>query len=265
MTRLFAVALALSGSVAVAQTPPAGTPPVNLAVPPPAAPAAPVAALDPKLVNHLNAWEDRQKQVQSLSVQATQVNVNKLTKKESTRTGTVTVLKPNMVYSMMALKTDPKDYIAFIGDGRSVFVYVARDKAVTEHKMPKTGGVDGNLMLEFLSGSLTAADVARRFDLKLVREEPFYIQIQVIAKLPKDLQEFDSMLLVLYTPEAAKKLGANVAYLPKIVRMSKQNGQEDETWTFDDDQKINNRGVTPAYFKYQEPPPGWVRKQAPAR
>src|SRR5207237_271676 len=108
-----------------------------------------------------------------------------------------------------------------------------------------------NLLLEFMSGAMTAADVAQRFEMKLVKEDQFYIYLEVKPTLPKDQQEFDSLILVLFN--AGVK---GLDYLPAKVRMTRGNNQEVEEWTFKQPMP-NAAGIKKEDFKYVEPPKEW--------
>src|SRR5206468_8538872 len=117
-------------------------------------------------------------------------------------------------------------------NGTSVFEYDAGKKTVTEHRIPKganPNGVGDNLLLEFMSGAMTADDVLKRFDLTLIKEEEFYVHIQVKPRLPKDQQEFEALTLVLYGPKTAP-LGRH--YLPAVLLLRAGNGQTDEHGAF---------------------------------
>lgn len=268
-------ALLAAAPVAFAQTPqppaavpPAGTPqtPVNLAPvsTPPAPPVAAVgpAALPPALVNHLNAWEARHKQVQNLYTDCELVKRDLLTRKEKVLTGKIMCMKPNLAWLKIEAKGNPADFEAYICDGKSVFAYEAGTKTVTEHRIPKANptSVGDNLLLEFMSGAMSADDVTKRFDLALVKEEEFYVHIRVKPRLPRDLQEFESLTLVLHGPKTA---GMGLDYLPKVVILRGNNGQTEEQWTFVKPM-ANVAELRKEHFQYAKPPQGWQVKPAQA-
>jgi TIGR03009 family protein len=256
------------------QAPPAGSPPavpMNLApvAPPPAPPVAGLnnpPTLPPALVNHLKAWEQRHKQVQNLYTTCERVVKDTVFRKDKAYTGKVMCMKPNLAWMKIEAKGNPDDYVAYICNGTSVFEYDAEKKQVTEHRIPKNtpNSVGDNLLIEFMSGSMTADDVAKRFDLTLVKEEEFYVHILVKPRLPRDLQEFESMTLVLYGPKTAAQ---GLDYLPAVVIMRSNNGQSEEHWTFNTPPgslRTNVKELTPAYFQFVQPPQGWQVKPAAA-
>jgi len=258
-------ALLAAAPAARPQTPAGGPAPVNLApvAQPPAPPAAGLpAAPSPALLSHLAAWEARHKQVQNLYTDCEMVKKDKIHRKERAYNGVVMCMKPNLAWLKIEDKTNKNDYMAYICNGTSVFEYNAKDKLVVEHRIPKANpnSVGDNLLIEFMSGSMTAADVMKRFDLTLVKEEEYYVHIEVKPRLARDLQEFESLLLVLHGPKTAN-LGLD--YLPKVVVMRGNNGQNEEQWTFAKPM-ANVRNLTPANFQYVKPPADWQVKPAAA-
>jgi TIGR03009 family protein len=252
-------ALLAAAPAAFPQAPPAGgTVPKNLA-PLPAPPAAP-AALPQALVNHLLAWEARHKQVTNLRTECEVVKKNLLYRKETAYAGTILCMKPNYAWLKVDSKTDKADWQAFISNGSSVFEYNAKEKLVVEHRIPKStpNSVGDNLLMEFMSGTMTANDVIKRFDLTLLKEEEFYVHIQIKPRLPKDLQEFESLTLVLYGPKTANM---KLDYLPAVVIIRNNNGQAEEQWTFKKPM-VNLENLTVASFQFTKPPGDWKVKQA---
>lgn len=224
-------------------------------------------APDPKLVAHLNAWQARTQGVSSLDTGVEFTRKNLLLKKESAYSGRIVCMKPNLAWMKITNKEPAKsqDFLSYICDGASVYEYNGAAKEVVQHRIPPggKGGVGDNLLLEFMSGGMTAADIQQRFDLKLLKEEENYVHIQIGPRLPKDKQEFDSALLVLYRSKAAPQLD----YLPAVVVMTKANGQEQEQWTFPPQSvKTNDPGIKKEMFAYIPPDPkaGWTVKPAAA-
>lgn len=249
----------------VAQAPPiGGSPQPQNPVPggglpmPPAAAAAPTAVA-PELKRHLLAWEEKQKFVGNLHTQCEMVRKDLVFRKEKAYSGVIMCMKPNLAWLKIQAKNDPNDYVAYISNGKSVFEYDASKKSVTEHIIPRAtpNSVGDNLLIEFMSGSMTADEVIRRFDLKLVKEEEYYVHILAKPRFQKDMQEFESLLLVLYSPKAK-----GMEYLPAVVVMRNNNGQSEEQWTFTKP-TANAQNLTTAHFQYVKPPEGWEVKAAP--
>lgn len=264
-------ALLAAAPAAVAQTPMSPNPtPMNLApvntlpggaagpgaIVPVAANALPVA-----LQNHLTAWEKKSASTNSYYADCDFVKKNTTTRKETTYTGTLMCMKPNLARMRIDNKADKADYLAYIADGKAVYEYNGREKTVTQYQIPPggKGGVGDNLLMEFMSGAMTANDVKTRFDLKLEKEEEHYVHIKITPKLERDKQEFDTMLLVLYSAKLADR---QWDYLPAVVMMSKNGGQEVETWNFKEP-KINHPGIKKEQFAAVMPKKedGWQFKQ----
>ncbi len=248
-------ALLVAGPAAVAQTP----------LPPARATSATVpavgVAIPPALQAHLTAWEKKSASVSSYYAECEFVKKDTIRRRDTTYTGTLMCMKPNLARMRIDNKADKTDYLAYIADGKAVYEYNGREKIVSQHVIPPggKGGVGDNLLMEFMSGSMTADDVKTRFDLKLEKEEDHYTHIKISPKLDRDKQEFDTMLLVLY---GAKLADRGWDYLPAVVVMSKNGGQEVEQWTFKEP-KINHPGVKKDQFVAIMPDKkdGWQFKQ----
>lgn len=264
-------ALFAAAPAAVAQAPMSPNPtPMNLApvatLPGGAAgPAAavPVAAnaLPVALQNHLTAWEKKAASVSSYYADCDFVRKETVRRRETAYAGTLMCMKPNLARMRIDNKADKADYKAYIADGKAVYEYDGKEKVVSQYAIPPggKGGVGDNLLMEFMSGAMTANDVKARFDLKLEKEEEHYVHIKITPKLDRDKQEFDTMLLVLYGSKLADR---QWDYLPAVVMMSKNGGQEVETWNFKDP-KINHPGIKKEQFAAVMPKKedGWQFKQ----
>jgi TIGR03009 family protein len=263
MTRTVA-AMLLTGSLAIAQgipSPGSGQP---ATAQPGGVPAMPVAAvpitptqalakLPENLQNHLKEWEKRTSIMQTLYTECEREVKNTLTQKSSQYKGAIRCMKPNLAYLRIDNLAKKEDFQAYICDGRFVYAYQGIDKKMMTRAIPPGGknNVGDNLLLEFMSGVMTAGDVALRFQLALLKEDQHYVYIQVVPTLKKDQQEFESMILVLFSGNVK-----GVEYLPAKVQMKNQNGQEVEEWTFKQP-LINPAGIKAADFVYIKPPSDW--------
>ncbi len=222
-------------------------------------PAA-ATVIPPALQAHLSAWEKKSSTVTSYYSECEYVRKNVLLRKETTFTGTMMCMKPNLARMRIDNKADRTDFLSYIADGKSVYEYNGKDKVVRQYLIPPggKGGVGDNLLMEFMSGSMTAEDVKTRFDLKLEKEEDFYTHIRIAPRLERDKQEFETMLLVLYSAKLADR---NWDYLPAVVVIAK-NKDEIDQWTFKEP-KINNPGINKGQFVATMPrkEDGWEFKQ----
>jgi TIGR03009 family protein len=239
-----------------------GQPPAPPGVPgmPPGAPGVAPPA-DPKLDPHLREWEKRMVNVKNFAALVEVKRTDAVFKKERKYGGDkdsrVLCMKPNLAVLRLNDPTNPKNYEAYICNGKSVYEYSGATQTITEYKIPAgaAAGSSDNLMLDFLSG-MRADDVKRRFNITLFNEDANYIYLDIKPILGKDQQEFKQIRFALYSPRHTK-----VAYLPAQVWMMKPN-RDTEEWTFADPQ-TDVPGITPQVFEPVKVN-GWTFKQAPA-
>ncbi|HEY2784277.1 MAG TPA: TIGR03009 domain-containing protein [Fimbriiglobus sp.] len=275
--RTFGVALGLlvvAGSVASAQIP-GGAPPTGSTtgrVPTPGAgpgrtvalqpPAVPV---DPMVLAHLKAWQAKMESLQNLYTTCELTKEDRVLKKSHKFSGSVICMKPNLARMRLDSATDPNDYSAWVCDGKAVYAYDGNKKILTQYNIPAgTNGIGDNLLMEFMSGSLTANGALRRFDVTLISPEkpdPNYLFFQIKPKLAKDKQDFETLKLVLFSPTIKPDL-QYLAYIPAMVQMATTNNEKVETWNFFDPAKSrfpqpNVKGLKLSDFKPVNPGRDW--------
>jgi TIGR03009 family protein len=137
-------------------------------------------------------------------------------------------------------------------------------KVLTQHVIPAgaagAGGGGDNLLMDFMSGKLTADDAFRRFDIKLLtpaQPDPNYIFFEIKPRLARDKQDFETIKLVLISPEIEKK-NQHLAYLPRMIVMASTNNEKIETWSFPNPQP-NVKGYTLEHFKPVDPGKDWQK------
>lgn len=214
------------------------------------------AKLPPALQNHLLEWEKRTKSLETLYTECEREVTNTLAKRTAKYTGAIRCMKPNLAYLRIDNAAKKEDFAAYICDGKSVFEYSGLDKTVRQHLIPAGNGAGDNLLLDFMSGKLTAVDIAGRFELKLLKEDQHYIYIEALPTHPRDKQEFDTLIYVLFGPQVK-----GLEYLPAKVRTTRNNGQEIEEWTFKKPM-ANPQGIRKEDFVYIAPPKDWQVKPA---
>ncbi|MCZ2342778.1 MAG: TIGR03009 domain-containing protein [Bacteroidales bacterium] len=229
---------------------PIGTQPGGLPAPVPA-----TGPVDPKLKAHLDQWEGIMRQITNFYGTCTRVKKHLVLDKKAEYNGTLICMKPNLARMRIDRKDKPEEYVAYICSGRAVYEYDGSQKTLTEYKLAN-GGVGDNLLLSFMSGTMTANDLLGRFDMKLLKEDQNYIYLEVRPRFPRDKQEFESMTLVLFQPSVP-----GVAYLPRAVVMRMANGQEEERWDFPRP-AVNVPGVKAQDFEPVQPPKDWKVQQA---
>jgi TIGR03009 family protein len=250
---MFGVALGQAGGRA--QSP--GVPATG-AVPPPI-PAA-VAAPDQKLDAHLAGWEKRMGDLRSFRFDLELIRKDPnagIFKGESKFIGSVLGMKPNLARLRLDNAADPKDFEAFICNGKSVYAYNGLLKTITEHKLPdpkaNPGNTTDNLILDFVSG-MKAEDLKKRFELKVFKEDQYYVYLDIKPVLGKDKQDFKQLRLALYGP------ATEFAYMPAQVYLVRTN-DETEQWKLNKPM-MNIKELDRRVFEYENVP-GFRFQQAP--
>lgn len=251
MTRwILATAWAGCATTLLAQAPPAGpTPPAVAPAPAPVPAPAQAAPIDPVLWQHLVNWETVMKGATNFycvgtKTQETLVGARK--GKRSYKTDIMCQMPSKARMNVTALPApgengDPNDYAAYIATKSLVLEYDGNDKRLIETRLPP-GSYKGMLLLDFLSGAITAKAAAERFDIKFLGEDPNHLHLELKPRTPEDLADFEKMTLVLF-----RNLPGQPAYLPRQVVISRNKGQEQELWDFPKP-AINVNGIKESYF-----------------
>src|SRR5262249_46737498 len=154
----------------------------------------------------------------------------------------------------MEKKGNPQVFEKFICSGNVLYEFVPPQKLIRVHELPqpKAGqqAIEDNF-LTFLFG-LKPEEAKRRYELKLKKEDQWYIYIEILPKLPGDKADFQRARLVLNSQ----------TFLPRELWFEHPNGNEVK-W---DIPRIEN-GVRLDRKDFAAPsaPPGWnmVKQQPP--
>ena len=244
--RRWILAAAWAGSLTAvsAQAPPAGP------TPPAAAPAAaPAAPINPALWQHLVNWETVMKGATNFYCVGTKTKEVKVgtRKGKTTYKTTITCQMPSKACMNVTAvpgpgeKADPNDYEAYIATSSLILEYDGNNKRLIETRLPP-GSTKGMLLLDFLSGAITAKAAVERFDIKLLGEDAYYVHLELKPKTPEDLGDFESMVLVLF-----RNVEGLPAYLPRQVVVNRNKNQEQEVWDFPKP-LINDKRVKDSWF-----------------
>lgn len=230
----------LAGVLACAAPLHAQTPPAT----PPAA-AAP-AALD----NHLNQWELKMKSVESLVGPCARTEVDKTFQTTKVYEGTAQFLKPNMAILDLKNKQKPELFEKYICTGTYLYEYAPANKTIRVHELPqsKDGKADDNF-LSFLFG-MKAEDAKKRYDLKMSKEDQYYVYVDIVPKMAADKADFARAQLVL----------TKGTYLPRRLWFEQPNGNE-VTWDLPKTEQ--NARVDRTQFTAPQAPPGWTLDRVP--
>lgn len=212
----------------------------------PAGPAAtaPAANLD----THLNQWEQKMKSVESLVGPCARTEVDKTFQTTKVYEGTARFLKPNMAILDLRNKQKPELFEKYICTGTYLYEYAPTNKVIRVHELPQTkpGQADDNF-LSFLFG-MKAEDAKKRYDLKMSKEDQFYVYVDIVPKLPADKADFARAQLVL----------TKGTYLPRRLWFEQPNGNE-VTWDLPKTEQ--NARVDRTEFVAPQPPPGWTMER----
>jgi TIGR03009 family protein len=145
----------------------------------------------------------------------------------------------------MQKRGKPEAFEKYICTGTFLYEYVPQNKVIRVHEMPppKPGQVADDNFLSFLFG-MKADEARRRYDLRLVKEDQWYIYIEIFPRLQQDKADFQRARLVLN----------NQTFLPRELWFEQPNGNEVK-W---DIPKVE-AGVALNRSDFTSPsvPPGW--------
>ena len=104
--------------------------------------------------------------------------------------GTAQFLKPNMAILDLRDKRKPELFEEYICTGTFLYEFAPTNKTIRVHELPKTatGQADDNF-LSFLFG-MKAVDAKKRYDLKLSKEDQYYVYVDIVPKMPADKADF---------------------------------------------------------------------------
>ena len=245
-----------------------------------------LALPDPRLVQHLAAWEKSAKDVTSVRATFTLTRTNPVYKvKEVTFTGAFLHLRPHFTRLRLEPEGDRADFEAYIQDGKCVYAYSGTAKTITE--IPVAGRAlagrppanlppdapewvrrflarlsvvavlpESNVALAVLTGPPTG-ELKNRCHMSFVKNDANYVYLDFRPRAVADLAVFTRARVALYGPNVAKP---RVPYTPAVVQVTRPNN-ETETWTFTD-VAYNLPEVGPDLFKFENVP-GYTFRKAP--
>jgi TIGR03009 family protein len=156
--------------------------------------------LDPSqpLDRYLMRWEDEMKKVQSLAAECVRDEKNKTFNTEQRFIGRAYYMKPNFAILHMQKKDKPQEYEKFICTGTYLYQFLPAQQEIRVHQLPtpKPGQVADDSFLSFMFG-MKAEEAKRRYDLKMTKETPDYIYIEITPRFPQDKADFARARLVL--------------------------------------------------------------------
>jgi TIGR03009 family protein len=216
------------------------------------APVAPPAD-DRVLDGHLANWEAALKKVETIGAQLTRIDKDAVYEHVQRLTGTAYYMKAgsgptaqNLALLEMKLEGQKEFKEKFICTGTYIYQFMPEQKEIRYYELPKPkqGQVlEENNFLSLLFG-MKAEDVKRRYELKLAKEDTYYIYVDIAPRSPADKADFQRARLVLNKSN----------YLPRQLWFEHANRSE-VMWD------IPNLNVGMALdrraFDAPKAPPGW--------
>ncbi|OAI40680.1 hypothetical protein AYO40_04520 [Planctomycetaceae bacterium SCGC AG-212-D15] len=207
-------------------------------------PPAP-AALD----TYLNQWEQKMKAVESLVGPCARTEKDKAFGSTKVYEGTARFLKPNMAILELRNKEKPELFEKYVCTGTYLYEYSQMNKVIRIHELPQKNGVADDNFLSFLFG-MKAADAKQRYDLKLSKEDAYYIYVDIVPKQALDKADFSRAQMVL----------TKGTYLPRRLWFEQPNGNE-VTWDLPKTEQ--NTPLDRKIFIAPETPTGWTKESVP--
>jgi TIGR03009 family protein len=215
------------------------------------------AAAPSRLDELLARWEKEMQSVTTLTAEITRTMKDKVWQSDEVFVGKAKYMKPNLAIMELQKKNNGGVFEKYLCTGSYLYQWVPSSKAIHVYELPtpKAGQpqTDDNF-LSFFFG-MKAEEAKKRYELKLVKdtdkENPWYIYIEVLPKLPVDKADFSRARLVLNASN----------FLPRQVWFEQPNGNE-LTWDLpkvDRDVRIDRSEFAPP----TAPPAGWNMVKVP--
>ena len=221
------------------------------AAPAAAAPAAPPAA-DKALDEHLDKWEAAMKKVETLGAQLTRTDKDPTWDQVQRLTGVAYYMKTgsgpsaqNLALLELKLEGQKEPKEKFICTGTFIYQFMPEQKEIRYYEMPKPkpGQVAEDNLLSLLFG-MKAEDAKRRYELKLAKEDTYYIYVDIAPRSAADKSDFQRARLVLNKSN----------YLPRQLWFEHANKSE-VMW---DIPNLNvGMRLERKHFDAPQAPPGW--------
>ncbi|SRR5579871_4152447 len=219
------------------------------------APATPPAADDKVLDAHLAKWEAATKNVETLGAQLIRIDKDPVYEHVQRFEGEAYYMKAgtgrtaqNLALLEMRLAGQKEFKEKFLCTGTYIYQFAPEQKEIRYYKLPepKPGQVaEDNSLLSLLFG-MKAEDVKRRYELKLAKEDTYYIYVDIAPRSPADKSDFQRARLVLNKSN----------YLPRQLWFEHANRSE-VMWDIPNMQipmaKLDRR----VFDAPKAPPPGW--------
>lgn len=217
---------------------------------PPTAPPAAAPAAN-KLDEYLRRWEQEMAKIETLAAQLNRTDKDKTFERTNKLTGIAQYMKVGkgpaaQNLALLEMRPEGKNEIAekVVCTGTYLYQYLPAQKEIKVYDItPKQGQVAEDNFLSFLLG-MKAAEAQRRYELKLAKEDQFYIYVDIAPRFPNDKAEFQRARIVLNKD----------SFLPRQLWFENPNNSE-VTW--DIPRVQTGAAVKREAFDAPKAPPGW--------
>jgi TIGR03009 family protein len=228
---------------------------------PPSQPAA-AAPADPQLDAYLQRWEQEMQRVQTLQATLVRLDNDKSFGNIQKFTGYAQYMKAGTgatALNLASLQLGPEGkqeiHEKYVCTGTYIYQFCPAQKEIKVIELPKpaAGREEDSSFLSFLFG-MKAADARKRYDLRLIKEDKYYVYVSIAPRFTEDRRDFTRARLVLNKD----------SFLPRQLWFEQPNKNE-VTW--DIPRLQTGISLNRAAFDKPELPPGWkfnlVTRQAP--
>ena len=191
-------------------------------------PPTPPAQAPSQLDNYLLRWEQEMQKVQTLQAQLARIEKDTAFNKTQRYVGFAQYMKDvsgqnvlNLATLEMRPETKPNEIAEkFICTGTHLYQFNPAQQEVKQFEMPKPkpGQVAQDNVMAFMFG-MRAADAKQRYDMKLAKEDQYYIYIDIQPRFPADKADFQFARIVLNKD----------SFLPRQLWFQ-QTGSAEVTW-----------------------------------
>jgi TIGR03009 family protein len=220
--------------------------------PPATPPAAP--ANDAALDDYLKKWEGAMKGIETLGAQLTRIDKDPTFDKVQKLVGEAYYMKAGtgataQNLALLEMRPEGKERKEFkekfICTGTYIYQFLPEQKEIRYYELPKPkpGQVGEDSLLSLLFG-MKADEAKNRYELKLTKEDTYYVYVDIVPRAAIDRSDFQRAQLVLNKSN----------YLPRRLWFEHPNKSE-TMWDIPNLQigmKLERR-----YFDAPQAPPGW--------
>jgi TIGR03009 family protein len=219
---------------------------------PPAPAAAPAPSAEQALDTYLQRWEQEMQKIQTLWAQLERTDWEKTFDRKEKLVGAAQYMRTGTGASALNLATlelypEGKKEVQekYVCTGTFLYQFMPAQKEIHVYELPrpKPGQVADDSLLTLLFG-MKAQEAKTRYSLKLVKEDQYYVYVDITPKLAEDRRDFTRARLVLNRD----------TFLPRQLWFEHGNGNE-VTW--DIPQLRTGIALNRANFDAPRAPEGW--------